>query len=496
MKNTITLIAALLISIVSFAQTGFNYKAIIKDGSGNILANQDIDVKFKLEIFDIDGYWATVYHEIHNTTTNNNGIVILNIGEGNIVLAGVFPTTNWNSNYRLNTEIDIEKDGTFIALEPTKFKKVPMAIHANRSDLAIRAGNADYADVAANVTGLEKIDEGNGNGWRLVGRPSIYYGNIGGWAVDLSISNWSIEPFGATGWHSTALGSYTIAFGEYSTAIGSSTRATGNYSTAMGNSSSALGLNSTAMGLETIAVAESSTAIGKYNTADVNGLFMVGNGTSTSNRKNAFIIKEDGKIGINTSTPSSLFEVAHGSVAPTTTNWTNALSIKNIPNNNSWQFWTASTGLALYRKGAYRGGFDGISGAYTQVSDRRVKKDITPLDNGTLHKVLQLNPVSYLMKDQTDTNRNLGLISQEVQEIFPSLTHYVKDSDLLTLSYTELIPILIKALQEQQAIIETQNSKLTTQDSKIENLTAEIGQFKTLDLRIKQLENSLKTIAQ
>ena len=46
------------------------------------------------------------------------------------------------------------------------------------------------------------------------------------------------------------------------------------------------------MGLETIAVAESSTAIGKYNVADINGLFMVGNGTGTEtvNRKNAFII--------------------------------------------------------------------------------------------------------------------------------------------------------------------------------------------------------------
>jgi hypothetical protein len=76
---------------------------------------------------------------------------------------------------------------------------------------------------------------------------------------------------------------------------------------------------------------------------------------------------------------------------------------------------------------------------------------------------MQLNPVSYLMKDQKDSKRNLGLISQEVQEIFPSITHYVKESDLITLSYTELIPILIKALQEQQTLIEAQNSKIDGQ---------------------------------
>jgi S-adenosylmethionine:tRNA-ribosyltransferase-isomerase (queuine synthetase) len=91
------------------------------------------------------------------------------------------------------------------------------------------------------------------------------------------------------------------------------------------------------------------------------------------------------------------------------------------------------------------------------------------------------------MKDQKDSRRNLGFISQEVQEIFPSITHYVKESDLLTLSYTELIPILIKALQEQQDIIETQNSKIEAQITE----TAEQNQaIQSLIQRMERLEAS------
>ena len=56
---------------------------------------------------------------------------------------------------------------------------------------------------------------------------------------------------------------------------------------------------------------------------------------------------------------------------------------------------------------------------------------------------------------------------------------------MLTLSYTELIPILIKAIQEQQAIIDSQNSKIESQASETaqQNTTIE-----SLILRMNALE--------
>ncbi|WP_353780231.1 tail fiber domain-containing protein [Winogradskyella sp. 3972H.M.0a.05] len=394
-------------------------------------------------------------------------------------------------------------------------------------------------------TGLETLDEGNGFGWRLKNQDPNNYGDIGLNAMDLSAQinpstttgatgNYSTamglgteassigstsmglntlasgvgstalgDRTEATGFNSTALGENTIAsnrasiamgrsteasgesstsMGEgteasasWSTAMGLNTVASGISSTAMGNTTNAIGTSSIAMGLGTNAGAIYTTAIGRYNIGGGNGttwvdtdpLFEVGNGTSGASRDNALTILKNGNIGIGRHTPSSLLEIAHGSSAPTPGNVSNALSIYNTGNANSWQLYSSSGGgLVLYRNGAFRGGFDGTSGVYNSVSDRRVKSDIQSLEQGTLDKVMQLNPVSYRMKAQSGNERTIGLISQEVEQVFPEVTDYVKEHDLLTLSYSELIPVLIKAIQEQQTTIERLNQRITQLEKK------------------------------
>ena len=249
MKKIITLIAALFISISSFGQIGFNYKALVKDSNGNIIANQDIDVKFYILVQGViprssdnldsnsnidnsngnrrelgnEGCFAT-YIEVHHTTTDANGIFIVNVGEGDIVLLGSFPTVNWGPNNALKTEIDIEKDGSFVSFASTRLSKVPMAL---RADYAVTAGTVLFPQ------GLREITEGDNTGWRL---PRFFanYGNIGDGAVDFSYSNVNSTSNGATGLGSVAMGLNTIALGEYSTAMGNETTASGENSTAMG----------------------------------------------------------------------------------------------------------------------------------------------------------------------------------------------------------------------------------------------------------------------
>lgn len=55
-------------------------------------------------------------------------------------------------------------------------------------------------------TGLESIDEGNGIGWRLIGRNPDNYGNLGNNAVDFSVSNSTSTTKGATGQRSVVFG--------------------------------------------------------------------------------------------------------------------------------------------------------------------------------------------------------------------------------------------------------------------------------------------------
>ena len=81
MKTKLTLLA-LLISISAIAQNGINYKALIKDDLGNIMASTSVVIKF--QILESDAQ-VNVYEETHSPTTDDNGIVIVNIGEGIII---------------------------------------------------------------------------------------------------------------------------------------------------------------------------------------------------------------------------------------------------------------------------------------------------------------------------------------------------------------------------------------------------------------------------
>ncbi len=93
-------------------------------------------------------------------------------------------------------------------------------------------------------------------------------------------------------------------------------------------------------------------------------------------------------------------------------------------------------------------------------SDKRLKKDIKNMDYG-LAEILAMRPVTYHWKKGDSKRTNLGLIAQEVETIVPEIVH--KEDDAMqtrSMSYSELIPILIKATQEQQVLIDKQNQQI------------------------------------
>lgn len=96
---------------------------------------------------------------------------------------------------------------------------------------------------------------------------------------------------------------------------------------------------------------------------------------------------------------------------------------------------------------------------YPAMSDRRLKDDINPIKNG-LDIISKINPVSYKWKNESmDKDLHWGFIAQELIEVFPN-SIIDKSNDTLSVRYQEIIPILTKALQEQQELIENQNKKI------------------------------------
>ncbi|MBF0243955.1 MAG: tail fiber domain-containing protein [Planctomycetes bacterium] len=95
----------------------------------------------------------------------------------------------------------------------------------------------------------------------------------------------------------------------------------------------------------------------------------------------------------------------------------------------------------------------------TILSDRRLKCDIRPLKSG-LERVMGLEAVSYRMKSGDDRER-LGFIAQDVFKVVEQVVTVGADSGhTLGIQYTGLIPVLVKAVQEQQHLIDEQGRQI------------------------------------
>jgi hypothetical protein len=116
----------------------------------------------------------------------------------------------------------------------------------------------------------------------------------------------------------------------------------------------------------------------------------------------------------------------------------------------------SSTGYAAYftNTGSGTGLYISNTAAWQSTSDERLKTDIQDLDSTA--RLLQLRPVDYLWKSQLTSDepnkRNLGFIAQEVKDVFPELVGVAPDG-MFSVEYTGLIAPLVKAIQEQQALI-------------------------------------------
>jgi hypothetical protein len=106
------------------------------------------------------------------------------------------------------------------------------------------------------------------------------------------------------------------------------------------------------------------------------------------------------------------------------------------------------------------------AGAYVNGSDRNLKDNITPLGS-CLDVVAALKPVTYQYKEEYSKDQSVqpGFIAQDLQDAMAG-KEYLEGivqagPNHLNVAYQNLIPILTKALQEQQALIQDLTTRLT-----------------------------------
>ncbi|MBE0664125.1 MAG: tail fiber domain-containing protein [Bacteroidales bacterium] len=159
-------------------------------------------------------------------------------------------------------------------------------------------------------------------------------------------------------------------------------------------------------------------------------------------------------------------------------------------NNVYWTLYSTNFdgNLEFYHKGTLKAEIASSNGAYIQISDRRLKHEIQPLES-VLKRVESLNPSSYLFRDQISDRSNLGFIAQEVMPLFPELVYQGgigdTEEEIFMLDYSGFGVIAIAAIQEMLAMEETQNTELMAENQKLQS------QINSLVDRLDQLESKL-----
>ena len=164
------------------------------------------------------------------------------------------------------------------------------------------------------------------------------------------------------------------------------------------------------------------------------------------------------KVGINTPSPASDLHI----IQQGDNNFDNTRGIRlSRANGNQWRTFIDPSNdyVFQYNNGVFAY-IEPVGGTFISSSDERLKKDILPLD-GTLAKLMQLQPKTYHFISSDDPRRSFGFLAQEVEKLFPEFV-FTSEAGLKGISYSNLSVIAIKAIQEQQQQLQQEEKEKET----------------------------------
>lgn len=155
-------------------------------------------------------------------------------------------------------------------------------------------------------------------------------------------------------------------------------------------------------------------------------------------------------------------------------------------NGHNWAFSVLNNGTLGFFHGingnyGQLGSFWTFNGTY-QVSDQRYKQEILPLTSA-LSGVLQLEPCSYEYRKDPMRKRTLGFLAQDVATIFPELalsTELQDGQSTMGLNYAAFSAVTVRAIQEQQTIIDEQTQQIAEQQRRLDGLEKELAEIRAL----------------
>jgi hypothetical protein len=161
-----------VLSGMAQAPNMFKYQAVARNTTGDLIANQT--VSFEISILQNSSGGSPVYTETHVATTNQHGLVNLNVG-GGAVTFGTFSTIDWGAAiYFIQVKMDPLGGSAYVLMGSSQLLSVPYALNAKT------VSSIDWSDVTNVPADLADGDDNSGSAdWStLTGKPAGFSDNV------------------------------------------------------------------------------------------------------------------------------------------------------------------------------------------------------------------------------------------------------------------------------------------------------------------------------
>lgn len=163
MKKLIAVLT-FFVSISAFAQAPekLSYQAVVTSTNNNLIVNQLVGMQISILKGGASG--SVVFSEVHTPTTNSNGLVSIEIGNGTSIV-GAFNTIDWSSGpFFVKTETDPLGGTNYTITGISQLLSVPFALHAKTAE---SVSNDQVDDADADPTNEIELPEGGTDGQLL-----------------------------------------------------------------------------------------------------------------------------------------------------------------------------------------------------------------------------------------------------------------------------------------------------------------------------------------
>ncbi len=407
------------------------------------------------------------YHAGYNETGNNK-LYIENSNSTTPLIYGEFD----NDIIKING--DLEVTGSFVGIGiddlsdgktggTSVFLGLSAGINddgtANNTAVGFYALSSNTSSVSNAAFGYSALNRSTGGFNTACGCESSRYNTTG--TYNTSVGTKALF-YNTTGWANTGLGSnanYYNEEGSYNTIVGYDA----GMGTAKHNKSGNIFLGYQA----------------GYNETGDNKLYIENSNSATPliyGDFNSDILVVNGKLGVGVISPTSKLHIDATSGENGIRVQIGGITKLKVASNGSvvvgYNATSPTFALQLQNSAIDLQG-RGIAYSWTTYSDGRLKTEQKELEYG-LNEVMQLQPKSYFhhssetSEDGTFTMLSsqktftFGFIAQELNQIIPEAVYVPEDEtkNLWAIDYEKLIPVLTKAMQEQQQEIETLKTEI------------------------------------